>query len=39
MVQAIRDQWAIMIAAVAGIGITVWLVIDGFIRGARRRWR
>jgi hypothetical protein len=38
MVQAIRDQWAIATAAVAGIGITVWLIIDGLIRAAWRRW-
>jgi hypothetical protein len=39
MVQAIHDQWAIAIAALAAIGITVWLFIDSLIRGAGRRGR
>jgi hypothetical protein len=39
MVEAIRDQWAIAIAAIAGVGITVWLIIDGLIRRAVHRGR
>ena len=39
MVEAIRDQWAIAIAAIAGVGITIWLIVDGLLRAAARRGR
>ena len=39
MVQVIRDQWAIAVAAVAVVAITAWLLIDGLVNGAGRRGR
>jgi hypothetical protein len=37
MVEAIRDQGVIAVAAIVVVAITVWLVVDRWIARGRRR--
>jgi hypothetical protein len=39
MVEAIRDQWVIALAAIVVGAIAVWLVVDRRIARGRRRGR
>jgi hypothetical protein len=39
MVQAIRDQWVIVIAVVVVAGVALWVLFDYLNRGAGRRGR